>query len=200
MRLDQAQRIMPRAPVEWLLPLLVEMPRWGIDTTNEQASFLAQIAHESRELTRLEESLSYSATRLMAVWPRRFPDMAAALAYEHAPAALGNKVYADRMGNGGPETGDGYRFRGRTPVMLTGRANYRAAERALGVGLVADPGLALVPAVGCQIACWYWRAHGFDAVDDDADIREETRLLNGGETGLKQRDAYFRKALEVLNG
>lgn len=186
---------MPRAPEAWLIPILEIPQRYGIDTPNELATFCAQLAVESAELTSLEENLNYSAARLIQVWPKRFPTADAAALYAHAPDRLANFVYAGRMGNGDEASGDGARFKGRGPIQLTGRTNYRHCGQDIGQTLESHPELLLVPAVGIESACWYWRSRGLDRFDDDADARMETRLINGGEHGLMRRQAYLDKAL-----
>lgn len=196
---SQLAGVMPRAPIAWLLPLAIEMERWQIVSRNEIAAFLAQIAHESGELTRLEENLRYSAERLMQVWPRRFPDMLTAREYAGRPEALANKVYANRLGNGDAVSGDGWRFRGRGPIQITGRANYRDFGAIIGEDLEGDPDSVLrTPLVGCKVACAYWRRRVRIAPSDSADVRADTQAVNGGLAGLEDREAYFARALAVL--
>lgn len=190
--------VLPHAPVDWVLALVEEPPRWGIDTDHEVASFVAQLAHESQEFTRLEENLSYSAERLVQVWPQRFPTLMAAQPYARNPARLANLVYANRMGNGPPESGDGWTFHGRGPPQLTGRANYEACARAIHEPIDQHPELLLTPAVGIKSACWYWTSRGLDRVDDDNDQRAETQAINGGTLGIAQRQAYFDRLISAL--
>lgn len=199
---------MPRAPSPWLEELARQMPEYGIDTDNEVASFIAQLAHESMEFTRLEESLNYSPARLPQVWPRFAlnPDAPPAarmpnhLAFKYArnPVALANCVYANRMGNGDEASGDGWRYHGRGPIQLTGRNNYTACSRDTGLPLLQQPQLLLTARAGIASACWYWMARGLDRHDDDDDIRTETRLVNGGQQGIRDREHYFRTAAAVL--
>lgn len=195
--------VMPAAPMEWLAALVRELPSSGIDTPNEIASFIAQIAHESSELTRLEENLNYSAERLMVVWPRHFPSYEIAKKYEHDSQRLANYVYDDtnrseksKLGNIWP--GDGWEYHGRGPLQLTGRTNYTQCGDDIGVNLVTHPELVLTPPTGIQSALWYWRVRGLDAVDDDTDVRIDTRRVNGGENGLVNRQAYFNRCLKLL--
>lgn len=211
MRLDQAQRVFPRALTEWLVALLLEAPSWGIDTPNEDSSFLSMIAQETGGLTVFQENLSYSADRLVQVWPKRFTlnplpgtNIWAlprdARAYAQNPRALAEFVYGGRMGNGKEGCGDGWKYRGKGPPMLTGRNNYTRAQNELGIPLVTEPDLMLVPAVGSRVACWFWKAGGFDAVDDDNDVRAETRMFQGGEEGLAQRQRYFDALMQAQRG
>lgn len=196
---SQLKLIMPKAPLPWLEAFQAESYKWGVDTANEMASFIAQVAHESKEFTVLEENLMYrTAERIAAVWPRRFKTVQEAEPYRSNPAALANFVYANRLGNGKPLTGDGYRFRGRGPIQLTGRDNYTKAGRALKVDLLAYPEMLLVPVTGIRSAFWFWTTNGLDSVDDDEDIRAETKAVNGAELGLPEREHYFQLALKVL--
>ena len=195
--MNQAQvaGIFPRAEPAWLSEIFRVAPQHGIDTPAEMASFLAQFGHETVGLTRFEENLSYSAPRLMAVWPRRFPDLTTALLYERNPERLAEKVYGGRMGNDRP--GDGWRYRGRGP-QLTGKNNYRKAGTLIGIDLVALPDLVLEPATGVLVACAGWRALNLDWHDDDADAREETLVINGGEIGLRERQSLQDRLRKVL--
>lgn len=195
---DALQQTMPRAPRAWLDVMATELPKWGIDMPYEVASFVAQIAHESVDLTHLEENLNYSAERLMQVWPRRFPSFEIAQKYERMPEKLANYVYANRLGNGEEASGDGWRYHGRGPIQLTGRRNYAACGANLGEDLLGNPGLLLTPVVGIQSALWFWRSNNLDELDDDADVRLETRRINGGETGLVHRQAAFDHFLKIL--
>jgi putative chitinase len=196
-RFDQAEQVFPRARPEFLLPVLIEMPSYGIDEPNEQASFLAQMGQETQGFTKFEENLNYSGARLVAVWPRRFylgdpiEGRRNAADYAGRPQRLAEFVYGGRMGNGPEGDGDGWNYRGRGVPMLTGRSNYIAMALELGFALVTTPELMLEPEISAKVACHFWRSRGFDRVDDDADVRAETRLLNGGEHGLAQRQAYF---------
>lgn len=192
--------IMPRAPEVWLIELANQMPRFGIDKPNEIASFVAQLAHESMEFNRLEENLSYSAQRLQVVWPSRFKDLSWTKGYAHHSERLANYVYANRMGNGPEASGDGWKFRGRGPIMLTGRANYRAAASGTGFALEVHPEYLLTPTIGIAVAGWYWKARGLDLLDDDRDVRAETRAVQGGVLGLSERQAYLDRALVALTG
>lgn len=189
------QAVLPQAPAEWLEALIDEAPKWGIDTDTEMASFAAQLAHESAEFTRLEESLSYSAQRLMQVWPTRFPTIEAAIPYASRPERLANSVYAFRLGNGSPDTGDGWFFRGRGPIQITGRRNYSQCAAGIGRPVDRQPELLLDPRTGIRSACWFWKVHGLDLHDDDQDVRAETRLINGGEHGLAARQTYFDRLI-----
>jgi putative chitinase len=115
----------------WARALDEAMERFEIHTPERMAAFLAQIAHESSEFRRLVESLNYTGSRLMKVWPKRFQTLEKANEYARQPEKLANYVYAKRLGNGDVASGDGWRYRGRGLIQLTGRANYQTAGRAL---------------------------------------------------------------------
>lgn len=188
--------VFPHASEAWLIEIVGRAPAAGIDTKAEMATFLAQCGHESRGFTRFEEDLNYSAGRLMQVWPLRFPTIEDALPYAHNPMALGERVYGGRLGNTDP--GDGWAYRGRGCIQCTGKRNYSAAGEALGLDLLAHPDWVCAPSIGVQVALWYWRVRGLDAVDDDEDARAETRLIQGGSEGLDRRQASLDRLLQVL--
>lgn len=181
---------------QWLPAITSAMQRWGIDTPVRQAAFLAQIGVESGGLSRLEEGLSYSAERLCAVWPARFPSVEISKPYARNPEALANKVYGGRMGNAAP--GDGFKYRGRGLKQLTGRANYAAYAAASGVDAVARPELLLTPETAADSAGWFWHANGCGALADKRDWKGLSRRINGGDNGLAERLALTAKALKAL--
>lgn len=203
----QLQAIMPRArtPDVWIDPLNEALARFDIDSPHRIAAFLAQIAHESGELRRVTENLSYSAARLVAVWPNRFPTLAAARPFERNPEALANRVYANRLGNGPPSSGDGWRFRGRGLLQITGRGNYRSCGEALGIDLEAEPELLERPGIAAAAAAQFWKSRGLNELaddrnddDDDADFVRITVIINGGKNGLKDRREFWERARGVL--
>ena len=191
-------------------PLSESMDRFGIRSSWQMASFLAQCAHESACFTKLEEGLWYTkAERLVAVWPTRFwhpgtrspvatPGRAEAALYLRNPERVANWAYANRMGNGGPESGDGHRFRGRGIIQLTGRDNYTACDKALRLGLIESPHLLTQPRESCLSAGWFWRTNGLNAFADRQDFEGMTKRINGGLHGLAEREAYLADALELL--
>lgn len=150
----------------------------------ELASFLGQILHESAGLTQFGENLSYSAERLTQVWPSRFPTLESAQPYARNPEALANKVYGGRMGN--IYIGDGWRFRGRGPIQLTGRDNYRAVGDLMGQDLTSLPELLEQPRYALESAIAWWE----DRIPDSmvGDTERVTRRVNGGLTGLADRE------------
>lgn len=211
-------RVMPRcAPIAtaFIGPINQALIKWGITTGPSVAAFLGQAAHESNELLTLEENLHYTAERLCAVWPRRFwmpksdgPDALAevcpadkepAQVYEGNPEAIANAIYANRLGNGDRESGDGWRYRGRGIFQLTGRTNYKAYEDASGVTVIDIPDLLFDPIFASDSAGWFWNKHGLTALADRGDFEGITRIINGGLHGLPQRETYWKRALAMLN-
>jgi putative chitinase len=168
----------------------------GIDTPSRQAAFLGQVAVESANLTRLEENLNYSASRLCAVWPSRFPTLASAQPFANNPAGLANKVYGGRMGNTLPTSG--YKYRGRGLKQLTGYDNYNAFFRASGIDVVRNPDLLLNPAEAAASAAWFWQANNCNVFADRSDIEGLTRRINGGLNGLQARISQTSVALRAL--
>lgn len=191
-------KIMPRAPLPWLVALVDAMPRWFIDTPTRQSAFLGQIAHESVELTRLEENLNYSVARMMQVWPSKFPTSQSAIPYAYKPEKLANYVYANRIGNGDEASGDGWMYRGRGPIQITGRENYRKFGLYIDKPLEQFPELALLPEHGAAVACAFWQHNGLNELADKGDHAAITRKVNGGQHGLEQRIAYANTAARVL--
>jgi len=200
----QLLAIMPNAaPVvaQYLRPLGEAMQRYAIDRPARQAAFLAQLAHESGQLRRVQENLNYAWDGLRKVFPRHFRSDAEAQAYDRQPERIANRVYANRMLNGDEASGDGWRFRGRGPIQVTGRENYRKAGQALGMGLESDPDRMLDPATGCLAAAWFWHSRGLNTLadaDSENGFREITRRINGGFLGLEERVHYWERARQVL--
>lgn len=193
-----------RAVAGVFLPALdAAMGDFGIDTPLRMAAFIAQVGHESAQLTRCVESLTYSAQRLAIVWPRRFRSadgsptaLAREVAYQ--PERIANLVYAGRNGNGDEASGDGWRFRGRGLLQVTGRSNYCSVGEGLAQPFVARPQLLAEPRWACRSAAWWWQRNGLNELADGARFEEITRRINGGVGGLDERVRFWRRAQEVL--
>jgi len=186
-------------PDAWATALAPALAKYEINTRDRICSFLAQTGHESGQFRNLVESLNYSAARLVKVWPKRFPTLDAATPYAQNEQKLGNFVYANRLGNGDMSSGDGFRYRGRGLIQLTGRSNYAAAGKAIGADLVGNPEFLQQPAYAVLSAAWFWQSHGLNALADDdlEDFREITRRINGGLVGVQERFALY-KQIEAL--
>jgi putative chitinase len=194
-----------REPGKLDLPLNEAMTKFDILTPHRAAAFLAQIAHESAEFNKLVENLNYSATRLMKVWPKRFTTIEKAQQYAKNAEKLANYVYANRLGNSDESSGDGWRFRGRGLIQLTGRANYRSTGEATGLALENNPDLLLEPTASAMAAARFWRSHGLNELaddhnedNDDEDFVTISVRINGGKVGLKERQAYWGRAKDAL--
>lgn len=152
---------------DWATALAAATARFHIDTRERLCAFMAQVSHESANFCQLEESLYYrTAARLMAVYPKRFPTEASATPYLQNSEKVANYVYALRMGNGDEASGDGYRYRGRGLIQLTGRENYQRAGAALGIDLVGQPDRLLEKEMAALSACWYWDSRRINTLAD----------------------------------
>jgi len=170
---------------------------YGInDTRLRLAHFMAQVLHETDGLTIFRESMNYTAKRMVKVWPNRFANENAAAPYAHNPQALANKVYNGRMGNR-TGTDDGWQFIGRGMLQVTGREDYQKYGGLLSIDLVVDPDLAIDARYTLKIAALEWDAKNCNRAADEDSIREVTRGINGGVTGLASRQEWLAKAKKV---
>lgn len=190
-------------------PLNDVMTRYSINTHNRIAMFLAQTGHESGNYrsTKIVENLFYSARRIMQIWPNRFPTVESALPYAWDPSdpdredvALANLVYGSRMGNevNGTSDDDGWNFRGRGLIQLTGRSNYTNFARHVGLTLEKTITFVETPEGACEAAAWFWDVNKLNALADVADIRGCTRKINGGFIGLEERQKLYNNAIRIL--
>lgn len=186
--------IAPTQAKTFVDPLNQFLPIYAITSRVRMAAFIAQCAHESGNFANLEESLFYrTPERIRAMWPTRVPTLAEAAKLCKAPQALANRVYSNRNGNGDEASGDGWRFRGRGLIQVTGRANYKAVGYDQKADQVAQP----LGAV--QTACIYWQNNGLNALADASNIDEITRKVNGPRmVGATERRENFREALAAL--
>ena len=183
---------------KWLGPLEETFAKYDISTTQRQACFIGQCQHESENFTKLEEGLNYSASRLMAVWPSRFPSLDVAEQYANNPEKLANKIYSGRMGNGNEESGEGYAYRGRGLIQMTGKEAYANCGSGLGMDFIGDPNWLVDPKYATLSAGWFWNKKGLNALADSGDIETMTKRINGGLIGLEDRKAKIAKAREIL--
>lgn len=175
------------------------MTLFAIDTPLRQAHFLAQVMHESQGLLADEENMNYSAAGLMRVFKKYFTADSAKL-YERQPEKIANRVYAKRMGNGNTESGDGWRFRGRGLIMVTGRENYAAFAKWVGEPrLATTPEMLTRPEYAAASAVWYWNDKALNHYADADDIEKITRKINGGANGIVERMELLRTAKRILN-
>jgi len=183
---------------KWYKPLMDTFIKYNISTTQRQACFIGQCQHESENFTKLEEGLNYSASRLMAVWPSRFPSLDVANQYANNPQKLANKIYSGRMGNGDEESGEGYAYRGRGLIQMTGKETYANCGSGLGMDFIGDPDRLLDPQYAALSAGWFWNKKGLNDLADTGDYETMTKRINGGTLGLDDRKAKIAKAREIL--
>lgn len=172
------------------------LPAAGIDTKERVNMFLAQCGHESGGFTRFTEGLNYSAKGLLATFPKYFPDLKTALIYERQKEKIANRVYANRMGNGPESSGDGFKYRGRSAIQLTGKDNYAAFTKDTGIDIVTNPDiinddLSLI----IKISIWFWNKNGLNSFADKKDVLGATKKINGGMNGIHEREDFFNKLL-----
>lgn len=191
----QAMRIDP----VWTDALNETFQRFNILTPIQQASFIGQCGHECGNFRILEENLNYRAETLMKLWKARFPTIEIANEYARNPKKIANKVYANRMGNRDEASGDGYRFRGRGCIQLTGHANYFHAGQACGEDFVMQPDLVATPRYAAMTAGWFWDTHKLNQYADKQDFLMMTKKINGGTIGLDDRIKHINHALDILN-
>ncbi|HBO2143061.1 TPA: glycoside hydrolase family 19 protein [Pseudomonas aeruginosa] len=204
---QQLLQILPNAGhrAGFFVPALnAAMGRFGITSPVRVVAFLAQVGHESSQLTRLVENLNYSAQGLAATWPSRYRGAdgrpnALALNLASHPEAIANNTYANRNGNGDESSGDGWRFRGRGLLQITGRKNYRAAGAGLGQPLEQEPELLEQPEFAALSAAWWWASHGLNDLADRGEFAAITRRINGGTNGQAERLALWERAKRVLS-
>ena len=185
---------------DWYRALTENIYFFEIDNEKRIAAFLAQTSHESMNYTRVIENLNYRWTSLRSVFPKYFPNDSLAKKYAHDQRAIANRVYANRMGNGPESSGDGWKYRGRGLIQLTGKYNYKKFGDSLGISLSEVPDF-LETFDGAVIsACWYWENKDLNYYADNDDIKSITKLINGGYIGLEDRIRKYSKILEILEG
>lgn len=170
--------------------------QYKINTPLRLAHFLAQCAHESTNFTRVEENLNYSAERLLQVFPRYFTSESAH-EYEHNKRRIASRVYANRMGNGDEETQDGWIYRGRGYIQLTGINNYKQFDKSCNDDVLNNPEL-VATKHPLASAAWFWDSLNLNYLADRNDITAITKKVNGGTNGLDDRIKYFNKYHELI--
>lgn len=190
-------------PDNWYDALCELLPKYGITTERRVAHFLSQCAHESAGFKKLEENLNYSAKALRAVFGRYFGNAPKRNAdeYHRKPEMIANYVYMDefrkyKMGN--VEEGDGWRFRGRGLKQLTGRHNYTAFGKSVGMSAEEASEYVATPAGAIESACWFWGTNNLNSIADTDDVVKMTKKINGGNIGLEDRQKRYTHALKVL--
>lgn len=174
------------------------LPSYGIDTPLRQAHFLAQVAHESGGFKYAVENLNYSANALYAVFRKYFPSLAVADGYARQPEKIANKVYANRLGNGDEASGDGYKYRGRGLIQLTGKDNYTSFGAKAQIDAVGNPDIVATPEYSLASACWFWQSRNLNKYADADDVVMVTKRINGGTNGLENREHFLEEFKKLL--
>ena len=178
--------------------MLEVVKRYNITQPLRLAHFMAQIAHESGDFKFIRENLNYSADGLLKTFPKYFKDLATAKSYEKQPQKIANKIYADRMGNGNEASGDGWKYRGRGLIQLTGKTNYTWFAASLEISPEEAAEYTQTFEGAAQSACWFWETNKLNQYADTGDILTMTKRINGGTIGLEDRKKHYAHALHVL--
>lgn len=177
------------------------LDEYEINTTERIAAFMAQCAHESGGFVFLTENLNYKPQSLRRIFPKYFPDDVTANQYCARPnkqEAIANRVYASRMGNGDESSGDGFRFRGRGLIQLTGRSNYQDFADSLEMNVNDVPAYLETFEGAAQSACWFWEKNRLNRFVDARDFKGLTKAINGGYIGLADREHHYEEALHIF--
>lgn len=177
------------------------MEKFQINTPLRLCHFLAQCGHESGNFKAVNENLNYGAKGLRGVFPKYFPTDALAAEYERKPEKIANKIYGGRMGNGPEASGEGYKFRGRGYIQLTGKDNYSAFDKVVTESILETPDL-VATKYPLLSAAWYWNSRALNALADKgattAEVTAITKKVNGGTIGLEDRIKHFNEFYALL--
>jgi putative chitinase len=198
LKLDKLKGHIPDAVIQMIPDTAA---KFQINTPLRLAHFLAQCGHESGGFRATQENLNYSAKGLNGIFKKYFPTEASAAAYARQPQKIANKVYANRMSNGDEASGDGFKFRGRGYIQLTGRANYTAFGKAIGEDVTGNPDV-VSGKYALLSAAWFWSNNGLNKLADggstDAVVTTITKRVNGGTIGLADRIKHFKEYFHLL--
>lgn len=202
--LEKFHKLFPNCsnPQEWVTAMESVLPSHGINTSDRIASFLAQCGHESGGWTKFEENLNYGVTGLMSIFKKYFPTQEIANQFARKPEQIANHVYCNRLGNGNEASGDGWKYRGRGPIQITGKDNITAFAKKFvpdwqtvvdNPALIStDKHLALLSAI------WFWDTNNLNKYADVKDIKGMTRVINGGYNGLDERIKLYNECIAEL--
>lgn len=200
---DQVEQLLHGNPDidEWSSAMSLLFPKYEINTPARIAGFVAQCGHESQNFKTLEENLNYSAEGLNRTFPKYFVKAGRdAQAYHRQPEKIANVVYANRMGNGDTASGEGWKFRGRGVIQLTGKDNYSRFAKYVGKSIDDTIEYLKTKQGALESACWFWKTNGLNEIADSGDIVAMTKRINGGTIGLEDRQKHYTHALAVLGG
>lgn len=189
----------PEMADRWVNALNETCERFAIDTPFRIAGFLSNTAHESGGFKTVTEGLNYSVAGLMRVWPQRFPTVEIAQRYAMQPEKIANRAYADRMGNGDEASGDGWKFRGRGLIQLTGKNNYVAYSLACDNEALQKPEIVEQPHYAAESAGWFWDVNRLNSLADAQDVGGMCRRINGGYNGLDDRQMKYSQIMAYFN-
>jgi putative chitinase len=177
------------------------MTKFELNTPLRLAHFLAQAGHESGGFKAVNENLNYGAKGLLGIFKKYFPTPEKAALYERKPEKIANLVYGGRMGNGAESTGEGYKFRGRGYIQLTGKDNYKAFDAVVEENLLESPDL-VATKYPLLSAAWFFHKNGLHKMADggatDAVVTSVTKRVNGGTIGLPDRIKHFKEYYSLL--
>lgn len=200
--LEQLQKIFPQTknPVleAYVGSLNTYMQEGEINTKLRAAAFIAQVGHESAGLAVIQENLNYGIDGLLATFKKYFLTRDQAAQYARQPEKIANYVYANRMGNGPESSGDGWKFRGRGLIQLTGKENYLKFADYCGLSLDETVSFLQTPAGACKSAVWFWTTRKLNRYADENDMLQITKIINGWTNGLDHRMALYAIAMNVL--
>jgi len=198
MNLDKLKGHVPDKVIDQI-PAVAE--KFGVNTPLRLAHFLAQCGHESGGFRLTQENLNYSAKGLQGIFKKYFPSEAVALQYQRNPQKIANRVYASRMGNGDEASGDGFKFRGRGYIQLTGKTNYSAFDKTVDDDITTNPDL-VATKYPLLSAAWFWSKNGLNTIADagatDEVVTKATKKVNGGTIGLADRIKHFKEYHNLL--
>lgn len=183
---------------EWTRCINLILPDYQIDSKLRLSAWLAQTAHESGKFTRVTENLNYRWESLRRVFPKYFPDDNTAKRYAHQKEAIANRVYANRMGNGSEQSGDGWKYRGRGLIQLTGKNNYTLFANSIGYSLEETTQYLETFEGAVQSSCWFWDHNNLNPIADRGDMVTLTKRINGGTNGLEDRLNLYKISMSAL--
>lgn len=185
---------------QWFDALYEILPTYQINTKLRVAGWLSQTGHESGDFRAVQENLNYGAKGLRATFSKYFPTDDLANAYQRQPEKIANRVYGGRMGNGPESSGEGWKFRGRGLIQVTGKDNYTRCSQALYGDdvLIEQPELLQDIDGAIRSACWYWNSRNINADADRGDVLTMTKKINGGTHGLEDRQRRYNICMSVL--
>lgn len=179
--------------------IILTAAEFDLNSPERIAAFISQIGHESGDLRHVVENLNYGVDGLLKTF-RKYFNSDNVSQYARKPELIANRVYANRMGNGDEDSGDGWKFRGRGLIQITGRENYLECGQDINHDLIEDPSYLETPEGACRSAGWFWGYRKLNVFADVGNIKEVSFRVNGGFNGLQDRIDRYHRALGILNG